>query len=162
MVQQNNPFGEMSSMLPLLMMGGGMNGGGGSKGDQMGGPQMEMLLRLMAPQLFQEDTVEAVASDLVGFGTAKDRSGDSTIGILEFMVIPPHKNDPVTRLRIKTNGPILAKPSDLKRLASEINRMIESGELAEAYELAREDEEAVEAEAQQANLMKGLAGGGRR
>lgn len=141
-------------MLPLLMMGGDS----GSRGGGNDGQQMEMLLRLMAPQLFREDTVEAVESDLVGFGTAKDRSGDATIGILEFMVLPPHAGDPRARLRIKTNGPILATPDDLDKLATEIKRIAESGRIKKAFEEQRKHEAEAEAEAQQAATMRAVAG----
>lgn len=146
-------------MLPMMMMGG-MGGESGSKGGGTDGGQMEMLLRLMAPQLFQEDTVEAVANDLIGFGTARDRSGDATIGILEFMVLPPHKLDPKARLRIKTNGPVFATPDELMVMAEAMMRIAKSGKLKDAYLKEKENEAEAAAEAQQANMMRGLAKSG--
>lgn len=133
----------MNPMLMMMMMQG-MNGdkdGGGMDFGALSG-------------LFggAESTVESVWEDAVTFGTARDRNGDATIGVLETRIVPPHADDPVPRVIIKTNGVILSRPADLKKISAVFARMADDPEMIEAFERVSTDE--VVAEAMQAQQEK--------
>lgn len=144
------------SMLPLLLMMG-QGKGEDSKEDSGSNPaQMEMLMRMMG--LDQETVVEAVWEDAVVFGTAKDRSNEQTIGVLEVRVTPPVVNDPVARIRVKTNGIILSRPEHLRKVGEGFLRMSKDEAMLKAFEEAKTEEETVAKEAEMSKVAKGLLG----
>jgi len=146
---------NQNMLLPLLMMGGLNGESNPESGSKEGNPQQtEMLMKLLG--LEQEGIVEGVWEDAVVFGTAKDRSNEQTIGVLEVRVTPPVQADPKARIRIKTNGVVLARPEHLQKIADAFARMAKDKGLVEAFEKAQEDEEAVEKEAQTMKMGKAL------
>jgi len=126
---------NLGSMLPMLMMMGSK----GDSGSDKDGPDMSELIKVMMGMEDQE-IVEALFSDGAIGGTAKDRSGDVTVGVLELMVIPPNVKDPLARLRMKTNGPILLNPTQLLQMAKRFATMSEDPELLRFYEEAKASE----------------------
>ncbi len=138
MMNNSNP---MAMMMMMSMLNGDKEGGGG------------MDLGALAGLFGQQDTtIESVWEDAVTFGTARDRNGDATIGVLETRITPPHADDPTPRVVIKTNGVILSRPSDLKKISAVFARMADDPMMIEAFESVS-TEEAV-AEAQQAAQEK--------
>lgn len=86
----------------------------------------------------QEETVQALFADGANGGTASDKSGAATVGVLEIMVIPPTASDPTPRLRWKTNGPIIGTPQQVLRVAERFVTLCKDEELLRTYEEAVE------------------------
>jgi hypothetical protein len=145
---------KMDPLQGLMMMQ--MLGGG--EGDAPGGMDIGALLGLMQGE---EPAVESVWEDAVPFGTARDRNGDETVGILEIRITPPHADDPTPRVRVKTNGVILARPEHLRKIASAFNRFAEDKLALEVWEQVNSPEaiaaaEAAAAEKRSSNAMMGM------
>jgi len=125
-----------NDMMKMMMMSQMMKGGDESEG----GSNMDMS---MLAALFgggDEPVVESVWEDAVTFGTARDRNGDETIGVLETRMTPAHADDPTPRVKIKTNGIILARPEDLKKISAKFAAMHDDELLWEVWqEITKED-----------------------
>lgn len=122
----------MNNDMMKMMMMSQMMGGGDSENGAAGGMDMAAMMQLFG----QPDSlpVESVWEDAVTFGTARDRHGTDTIGVLETRVIPGHADDPTPRVRIKTNDVILARPEDLRKIASRFAAMADDPMLIDAWE----------------------------
>ena len=149
-MMNNNP---MQSMMMMQMLGG--LGGGDGDG---GGMDLGALMGLMSGD---EPAVESVWEDAVPFGTARDRNGDETVGILEIRITPPHADDPTPRVRVKTNGVILARPEHLKKISAAFARFADDELAMQVWEQVNSDEaiEAAQAAAQEkrsSNAMLGM------
>ena len=143
----------MQSMMMMQMLGG--LGGGDGDG---GGMDLGALMGLMSGD---EPAVESVWEDAVPFGTARDRNGDETVGILEIRITPPHADDPTPRVRVKTNGVILARPEHLKKISAAFARFADDELAMQVWEQVNSDEaiEAAQAAAQEkrsSNAMLGM------
>jgi hypothetical protein len=136
MTMQNNP------MMMMMMMNAMQGGGDGSPG----GMDLGMLAGLFGGD---ENTVESIWEDAVTFGTARDRNGDATIGVLETRIVPPHADDPTPRVVIKTNGVILSRPADLKKISAAFARMADDPMMIEAFDYASSEEVVKAAEVEQ-------------
>ncbi len=149
-MMNNNP---MQSMMMMQMLGG-LGGGDGDSG----GMDLGALMGLMSGD---EPAVESVWEDAVPFGTARDRNGDETVGILEIRITPPHADDPTPRVRVKTNGIILARPEHLKKISAAFARFADDELAMQVWEQVNSDEviEAAQAAAQEkrsSNAMMGM------
>jgi hypothetical protein len=149
-MMNNNP---MQSMMMMQMLGG-LGGGDGDSG----GMDLGALMGLMSGD---EPAVESVWEDAVPFGTARDRNGDETVGILEIRITPPHADDPTPRVRVKTNGVILARPEHLKKISAAFARFADDELAMQVWEQVNSDEaiEAAQAAAQEkrsSNAMMGM------
>jgi hypothetical protein len=149
-MMNNNP---MQTMMMMQMMGGM-----GGDGDSGGGMDFGALMGLMGGD---EPAVESVWEDAVPFGTAKDRNGDETVGILEIRITPPHADDPTPRVRIKTNGVILARPEHLKKISAAFARFADDDLAMQVWDEVNSDEaiaaaEAAAAEKRSSNAMMGM------
>jgi hypothetical protein len=149
-MMNNNP---MQSMMMMQMLGG-LGGGDGDSG----GLDLGALMGMMAGD---EPAVESVWEDAVPFGTARDRNGDETVGILEIRITPPHADDPTPRVRVKTNGVILARPEHLKKISAAFARFADDELAMQVWEQVNSDEaiEAAQAAAQEkrsSNAMMGM------
>jgi hypothetical protein len=116
---------------------------------------------LMGLMSGDEPAVESVWEDAVPFGTARDRNGDETVGILEIRITPPHADDPTPRVRVKTNGVILARPEHLKKISAAFARFADDELAMQVWEQVNSDEaiEAAQAAAQEkrsSNAMLGM------
>jgi hypothetical protein len=143
----------MQSMMMMQMLGGL----GGGEGDS-GGMDFGALMGLMSGD---EPAVESVWEDAVPFGTARDRNGDETVGILEIRITPPHADDPTPRVRVKTNGIILARPEHLKKISAAFARFADDELAMQVWEQVNSEEaiEAAQAAAQEkrsSNAMMGM------
>jgi hypothetical protein len=149
-MMNNNP---MQSMMMMQMLGG-LGGGDGDSG----GMDLGALMGLMSGD---EPAVESVWEDAVPFGTARDRNGDETVGILEIRITPPHADDPTPRVRVKTNGIILARPEHLKKISAAFARFADDELAMQVWEQVNSEEaiEAAQAAAQEkrsSNAMMGM------
>jgi len=131
----------MQMMMMMQMMGGL----GGEEGGAAGGMDLGALMGLMGGG--DEPAVESVWEDAVPFGTARDRNGDETVGILEIRITPPHADDPTPRVRIKTNGIILARPEHLKKISAAFARFADDELAMEVWEQVNSEESVAAAEA---------------
>lgn len=143
----------MQAMMMMQMLGG-LGGGDGDNG----GMDLGALMGLMSGE---EPAVESVWEDAVPFGTARDRNGDETVGILEIRITPPHADDPTPRVRVKTNGVILARPEHLKKISSAFARFADDELAMQVWAQVNSDEaiEAAQAAAQEkrsSNAMMGM------
>ena len=136
-MMNNNP---MQAMMMMQMLGGL----GGDDGAAGGGMDLGALLGLMGGD---EPAVESVWEDAVPFGTARDRNGDETVGILEIRITPPHADDPTPRVRVKTNGVILARPEHLKKISSAFARFADDELAMQVWEQVNSPEAIAAAEA---------------
>lgn len=144
----------MQMMMMMQMMGGL----GGDEGGAAGGMDLGALMGLMGGD---EPAVESVWEDAVPFGTAKDRNGDETVGILEIRITPPHADDPTPRVRIKTNGIILARPEHLKKISAAFARFADDDVAMEVWDEVNSDEaiaaaQAAAAEKRSSSAMMGM------
>lgn len=151
-MMNNNP---MQMMMMMQMMGGL----GGDDGGGAGGMDLGALMAMMGGG--DEPAVESVWEDAVPFGTAKDRNGDETVGILEIRITPPHADDPTPRVRIKTNGVVLARPEHLRKIAAAFARFADDKLALEVWDEVNSDEAIAEAQAAAAekrssNVMMGM------
>lgn len=149
-MMNNNP---MQMMMMMQMMGG--LGGDDAPG---GGIDLGALMGMMGGD---EPAVESVWEDAVPFGTAKDRNGDETVGILEIRITPPHADDPTPRVRIKTNGIILARPEHLKKISAAFARFADDDVAMEVWDEVNSDEaiaaaQAAAAEKRSSSAMMGM------
>jgi pyruvate/2-oxoglutarate dehydrogenase complex dihydrolipoamide acyltransferase (E2) component len=144
----------MAQMLPLMMLAGGSGSGTGTGEDGAG---MGELLKVLMGQGDDVQVEALYANGAVG-GTARDRNNDQGIGVLELMVLPPHAGDPHTRLRIKTNGPIICTPDQVKQIGKQFLALAESPEVAAAYEQGKEGEEQAAADAAQQRQQQAMMG----
>lgn len=130
---------DQATMLALTLAGSG-NQDGGSEG---GGLNPDLLKILLGQD---DEVVESVWEDAVTFGTARDRNGDQTIGVLECRITPPTSEDPHVRIRIKTNGTVFARAGDFAKIAAAFEKFAQDSEAVAAYDEAKEGEkEAAEA-----------------
>jgi hypothetical protein len=129
-MMNNNPM----QMMMLMQMMGGM---GGDEAGGAGGLDLGALMGMMGGD---EPAVESVWEDAVPFGTAKDRNGDETVGILEIRITPPHADDPTPRVRIKTNGIILARPEHLKKISAAFARFADDEVAMEVWDEVNSEE----------------------
>lgn len=144
----------MNDDIVKMMMMGQMMGGGSEDGSLGGGLDLSSLMGLFGNE---ETTVESVWEDAVPFGTARDRNGDETVGILEIRITPPHADDPVPRVRIKSNGVILSRPEHILKVAKAFSRFaddetfkiawdgVNSAEMIEAAENAAAEKRSTQA-----------------
>ncbi len=116
----------MKMMMMSQVMGGAEDGAGGA-----GGMDLGALMGLFGGE---EPAVESVWEDAVPFGTAKDRNGDETVGILEIRITPPHADDPVPRVRIKSNGIILSRPEHILKVAKAFARFADDETFQNAWD----------------------------
>jgi hypothetical protein len=149
-MMNNNPM----QMMMMMQMMGGLGGDEGGAG----GMDLAALMGMMGGE---EPAVESVWEDAVPFGTAKDRNGDETVGILEIRITPPHADDPTPRVRIKTNGIILARPEHLKKISAAFARFADDEVAMEVWDQVNSDESigAAQAAAQEkrsSNAMMGM------
>lgn len=148
----------MNPMMMYLMMSqmGGGTGGEGSGSEN--GMDAGALFKMMSG-MEEENLVESTWEDAVVFGTARDRSGDATIGVLETRVVPPHADDPVARIRVKTNGVIFARPADLEKIGKAFMSMAsEASGLTLAFEEAQTGEEQAAKDAQEKRSSTAMMG----
>ena len=109
----------MEQMMPLLMMSQMGGAGGQSNGETpTGGPDMmDMMMRMMFPEMFEEETIP-MWSSASAFGTRR-RGGQDEIGVLELRLVPPTVTSPRASLRLICGGvPVLLRPDELKGIES--------------------------------------------
>ncbi len=133
----------MNNDMMKMMMMGQMLGGGAEDGSPGGGMDLGALMGLFGGE---EPAVESVWEDAVPFGTAKDRNGDETVGILEIRITPPHADDPVPRVRIKSNGIILSRPEHILKVAKAFARFADDETFKMAWDRVNSAEIIEEAE----------------
>lgn len=132
---------DMMKMMMMSQMMGGSGDGDGSDGNS-GGGDMGMLFKLLSGAQ-DEPQIESVWEDAVTFGTAKDRNGTDTIGVLEIRMIPGHADDPTPRIRIKSNDVIISRPEDLAKIATSFQRFVNDEVFHEEWELLNTEENLV-------------------
>lgn len=110
----------MEQMLPMMMMANMGSGGGESSGGD--GMNMDFLLRMMMPELF-EDEIIPMWSSATAFGTRR-RQGQDEIGVLELRLVPPTPTTPRASLRLICGGvPVLLRPDELKEIEGFFTRL---------------------------------------
>ncbi len=127
----------MNNDMMKMMMMGQMMGGGSEDGGAGGGIDLGSLMGLFGGE---EPAVESVWEDAVPFGTAKDRNGDETVGILEIRITPPHADDPVPRVRIKSNGIILSRPEHILKVGKAFARFADDETFKMAWDKVNSEE----------------------
>ena len=132
----------MNNDMMKMMMMGQMLGGGAEDGTPGGGMDLGALMGLFGGE---EPAVESVWEDAVPFGTAKDRNGDETVGILEIRITPPHADDPVPRVRIKSNGIILSRPEHILKVGKAFARFADDETFKMAWDRVNSGEMIAEA-----------------
>ena len=152
---------DMKSMLPMMMMMGQSSSGGGSAGESSIGTDsasMEMMMRLMAPDLFEEDT-DALWEDGSTIGHARAPSGETGIGILSLRLLPATMVSAKASLRLSTGGQIHCKPSELTKIGKWLLQVAKQdngdGTLEDVYASALKQEDTL---GPQRTMIK-LAGG---
>ncbi len=133
----------MNNDMMKMMMMGQMLGGGAEEGARGGGMDLGALMSLVGGE---EPAVESVWEAAVPFGTDKDRNGDETVGILEIRITPPHADDPVPRVRIKSNGIILSRPEHILKVGKSFARFADDETFKIAWDRVNSAEMIAEAE----------------
>jgi len=123
---------NQSMLLPLMMMGSG-SGSGSTDGNSEAGPSTDLMMRMLMPDLFEEDVTPIWSTGQI-IGTARG-SKDGDVGVVSLRLMPPTMVSSKASLRLSTSGQILCKPSELKAvgefLIAAADSYVESDELDE-------------------------------
>lgn len=142
-----------NKMLTAMALSGAM---GGEDNPESGSSGNNEMIKILLGMSDDKEIVESVWEDGVFCGTAKDRSGDETIGVLEARLTPPVASDPNVRLRLKSNGVIFARPEHLRKVGAAFIRFSEDKELWRLHKELKEQEPAAEKEAEQKKLTRAI------
>lgn len=143
--------GMMQMMMVMEMMKGNSPGESGAGG----GFDMSTMMALFGGG--EAPVVESVWEDVVSCGTSRDKNGEETAGILEIRVTPPHADDPVPRVRIKSTGLIMSRPDHLKKVAAAFNRWADDELFHQAWDDVNDEEVIKKAEEEAAGKRSSAA-----